>query len=444
MLWASDWILLNLWTSVGTAFMQECLEEYYGYNTFHFVFPLSARQVASAGFASAGLLYRFTNKFYRNDGYLFKEGKLCIPQGSIRELLLKKARGGGLMGHFGVAKTLSMLQEHLYWPKMRRDVERLCEHCITCRKAKSKVMPHGLYTPLPIPNAPWMDISMDFVLGLPRTKNNKDSIFVLVDRFSKMAHFIPCNKTNDASHDVSHVANLFFRDIMRLHGVPRTIVSDRDDGQTKVVNWVLSMLLRTIIKKSLRTWEESLPHVEFAYNRSIHSATKMSPFEIVYGFNPLTPLDLLPLPTEQIVNKDGRIKAESVKKLHQQVRDSIEKRTRQYEQQANKGRKRVTFEPGDWVWLHIRKERFPSQRKSKLMPREDGDDLWTNRFQEGGTDVITTSKDPEEFPSRPMTHARAKQFQEAMGNLFSQGLNLKEETPALIEQCNILLVHEFS
>ncbi|KAL4318150.1 hypothetical protein GQ457_18G010020 [Hibiscus cannabinus] len=322
-----------------------------------------------------------------------------------------------------------------------------------------------------------------------------------------LTHFIPCNKTNEASH----VANLFLREIMRLHGVPRTIVSDRDvkflsnfwralwskigtkllfsttchpqtDGQTEVVNRVLTILLRTIIQKNLQTWEESLPHVEFAYNQSIHTTTKCSTFEVVYGFNPLTPLDLLPLPADKIMNKDGHNKAEFVKKLHQQVRDNIEKRTRQYEQHANKGRKRVTFKPGDWVWLHMRKERFPAQRKSKLMPRGDGpfqvlkrinenayqidlpseynvsatlnvadlspydadDDLGTNHFKEGGTDMIANDKDPEEFPSGPITRARARKFQAAMESLFCHDLDMRKETPSLRDDFHLLLVHEFA
>lgn len=107
---------------------------------------------------------------------------------------------------------------------MRRDVEKACERCVTCKQAKSKVQSHGLYTPLPIPLHPWHEISMDFVVGLPRTKTGKDSVFVVVDRFSKMAHFIICHKTDDAVN----VVNLFFKEIVRLHGMPRTIVSDRD------------------------------------------------------------------------------------------------------------------------------------------------------------------------------------------------------------------------
>ena len=77
---------------------------------------------------------------------------------------------------------------HFFWPKMRRDVERFVARCTTCQKAKSRLNPHGLYMPLPVPSIPWADISMDFILGLPRTKRGRDSIFVVVDRFSKMAH----------------------------------------------------------------------------------------------------------------------------------------------------------------------------------------------------------------------------------------------------------------
>jgi hypothetical protein len=232
-------------------------------------------------------------KFYRLDGYLFRENRLCVPNSSMRELLVREAHGGGLMGHFGVRKTLDVLHEHFFLPKMKRDVERVCARCVTCRQAKSRVLPHGLYTPLPVPSAPWVDISMDFVLGLPRSRKGRDSIFVVVDRFSKMAHFISCHKTDDATH----IADLFFREIVRLHGVPRSIVSDRDvkflsyfwkvlwgklgtkllfsttchpqtDGQTEVVNRTLSTLLRTIIQKNLKNWEDCLPFIEFAYNRS--------------------------------------------------------------------------------------------------------------------------------------------------------------------------------
>ncbi|KAH9717001.1 Endonuclease [Citrus sinensis] len=277
------------------------------------------------------------------------------------------------------------------------NVERICEKCITCKHAKSRVLPHGLYNPLPIPSEPWVDISMDFVLGLPRSKRGNDSAFVFVDRFSKMTHFIPCHKTDDATN----IANLFFKEIVRFYGVPRSIVSDRDakflshfwktlwgklgikilfsttchpqtDGQTEVVNRTLSTLLLAIIQKNLKTWEECLPHVEFAYNRTVHSATKFSPFEIVYGFNTLTPLDLLPLPIDERANMDGKKKVEFVKQLHERTRQHIEKRTEQYATQANKGRKQVVFQPGDWVWVHMRKERFPAQRRSKLLPRGDG------------------------------------------------------------------------
>jgi transposase InsO family protein len=242
---------------------------------------------------------------------------------------LQEAHGSGLMGYFGVKKMEDVLAAHFFWLRMQRDMERYVSRCTTCNKAKSRLNPHGPYMPLPVPRAPWEDISMDFVLGLPRTKRGRDSVFMVVDCFSKMVHFIPCHKTDNASH----VADLFFNEVVRLHGVPNTIVFDRDakflshfwrtlwyklgtkllfsttchpqtDGQMEVVNRTLSTMLWAVLKDNLRLWEECLPHIEFAYNRSIHFTTKLSPFMIVYGFNPRAPIDLLPLPPSKIMNLD--------------------------------------------------------------------------------------------------------------------------------------------
>jgi hypothetical protein len=247
--------------------------------------------------------------------------------------------------------------------------------------------------PLPTPSVPWEDIFIDFVLGLPGTKSGCDSIFVVVDRFSKMTHFILCHKTDDASH----IADLFFQEIIRLHGVPNTIVYDRDtkflshfwrtlwakvgtkllfsttchpqtDGQTELVNRTLSTMLRAVLKKNIKIWEECLPLIEFSYNRSLHSTTKMCPFEIVYGFLPHAPIDLMSLPSSEKINFDAKQRAELMLKMHETTRENIERMNAKYKISGDKGRKQLDFEHGDLVWLHLRKERFPDLRKSKLMP----------------------------------------------------------------------------
>jgi len=109
-------------------------------------------------------------KFYLFEGHLFNKGKLCIPQGSVRKFLVKEGHEGGLIDYFGVDKTLTMLKDKFYWPQMSVYVQRYCTKCLLYHQAKSKLMPHGFYTPLPIPKAPWEDVSMDFILGLPQTQ----------------------------------------------------------------------------------------------------------------------------------------------------------------------------------------------------------------------------------------------------------------------------------
>ncbi|GKA63899.1 putative reverse transcriptase domain-containing protein [Tanacetum coccineum] len=243
---------------------------------------------------------------------------LCIPLCSLREDIFLEGHAGGLTGHFGRDKTLALLREQFYWPKMERDVNKLLERCRTCHIAKTHSSNAGLYTPLSVPVAPWEDVSLDFVLGFPRTQRAKDFVMVVVDRFSKMAHFVPCSKMFDASQ----VARLYFAEIVKLHGVPKTLTSDRD------VKFSLGNLLGILIGDNAKQWDLILPQAEFAYNRSVNRTTGKSPFEVVYGRNPITPIDLVPV-------------------------------------------RKVLYREGDLVWIHLRKERFPTGHFGKLKPRGD-------------------------------------------------------------------------
>jgi hypothetical protein len=183
-------------------------------------------------------------------------------------------------------------------------------------------------------------------------------------------------------------------------------------------------------------------------------------FEIVYDFNPLTPLDLLPLPVDEKTSLDGQKKVEMVKKLHESVRQHIEKKNEQYATKTNKDRRQVIFEPGDWVWVHIRNEIFAARRRSKLHPKGDGpfqvlmsinnnaykldllgeyntsaifnvsdlspfdvgDDSRTNPFEERGNDgnQQASLKDPLCVPIGPITRARSKMIKEALSGLIQE------------------------
>ena len=128
-----------------------------------------------------------------------------------------------------------------------------------------------------------------------------------------------------------------------------------------------------MLKGNHRSWDECLPHIEFAYNRVVHSTTKLPPFEVVYGFNPFTPLDLLPLPIAfDFVHKEGVSKSKFIKDLHEKVKGQIQAQMDKIVHSKNKGKRVPPFNERDLVWLHLRKEIFPQLRKSKLSLRGDG------------------------------------------------------------------------
>jgi hypothetical protein len=189
-------------------------------------------------------------------------------------------------------------------------------------------------------------MSMDFVLGLPRTQKGSDSIFVVVDTFSNIAHFIPCRKTNNATH----IDNFFFKEVVRLHGLPRTIVSERDtkfvghfwrtlwkslgtnlsfslayhpqtDGHIEVVNRSLGNLLISLVIEQGHQWDQILAQAEFAFNNLVNRRTGKIPFEIVYGIQPRGIIELRDLNQDEFTSVGEEYFATEMKKLHDRIRE---------------------------------------------------------------------------------------------------------------------------
>src|ERR1041384_2494804 len=144
-------------------------------------------------------------------------------------------------------------------------------------------------------------------------------------------------------------------------------MSSPTHGQTEVVNRTLSTMLRVVLKSNLKMWEECLPHIEFAYNRSLHSTTKMCPFEIVYGFLPRAPIDLLPLPSSEKVNFDAKQRAELILIMHELTKENIERMNAKYKLAGDRGRKHVVFEPGDLPLPSSEKVNFDAKQRAELI-----------------------------------------------------------------------------
>lgn len=138
--------------------------------------------------------------------------------------LIKELHGGGLGGNFGVANTIMLVKDRYFWPSINKDVKKFFECYRFFQLAKGRSQNRGLYTPFPVPKVPWEDVNKDFVLGLPRMHRKGDLLMVIVDRFLNMTHFIACKRTSDATK----VVVLFFKEVVRLHGLPRTITSNID------------------------------------------------------------------------------------------------------------------------------------------------------------------------------------------------------------------------
>ena len=240
--------------------------------------------------------------FYLQDGLLCHLGHLCVPSSKCVKLIWE-AHYSQVAWHFVVEKTKAVMHKYFYCPKLRQDVSRYIQPCTSYAIAKLNIKKHGLYTPLLTLDKSWESISMDYMSGLLTTKHGDDCIFVVVDRFSKMAILTSYKKTIIAKA----TAKLFFEWLWIHFGLPQTIVYDRDsrflstfwsslwslldtkltksttfhpqtDGQMKVVNRMDMHIFQAYNSQHPRTWDDILLYVQHSYNRAIHSSIGHKPF----------------------------------------------------------------------------------------------------------------------------------------------------------------------
>ena len=333
-----------------------------------------------------------------SDGIIHRNGRTMIPASdlSLKADILHECHDIPTSGHLGTAKTLELVKRQFYWNAMDKEVKEYVTSCLQCQRDKpSNQAPIGLLQPLPIPERPWSSVSMDLITQLPRTVNGFDAIFVVVCRFTKMVHYIPCVTAATAPQ----LAKLFFREVVRHHGMPLSIVSDRDprftslfwqglwkmwgtklamstayhpqtDGQTERANRTLEDMIRHYVSSDQSDWDEHLPALEFAYNNSKQASTNMTPFQMNNVQQPHLPL------TEAMKSKTDCTNPTAIERteiFHRQIKEateSIQAAQQRQKKYADEHRRDVQFKVGDRVLLSTAHLRFLHKDKaSKLLPK---------------------------------------------------------------------------
>jgi hypothetical protein len=320
--------------------------------------------------ADDGLIYEVRNR----------EPRLCIPNDyALRTGILRERHDAPSAGHFGVEKTVTNIQRSYWWPGLRTEVNKYVTSCDNCQRNKpTHQSPAGLLQSLPVPQGRWEDISMDFIVQLPSTPRGHDAILVVVDRLTKRAHFIATKTAVSAPE----VAQLFIDNIFRLHGLPKTIVSDRDprfvgafwrslfqllgvqlrpstafhpqsDGQTERTNRTLEQMLRHYVNYQQDDWDLRLAPAEFAYNNAEQSSTRMSPFFSDLGRHPRMADDLM-VPHDYHDNTAVENTASFLNRMNrilQEAQEAIQLAQERQAFYANARRHEEGFQVGDMVWL---------------------------------------------------------------------------------------------
>ena len=328
------------------------------------------------------------------DGVMYKEGKVYVPKDEkLRAEIIRLHHDTPIGGHGGQWKTVELVTRNFWWPGITKEVKRYVEGCDACQRNKNHTeQPAGKLMSNSIPEKPWTHISVDFITKLPLAQGY-DSILVVVDRLTKMVHFIPTTEKTLAEG----LARLFRDNVWKLHGLPESIISDRGpqfaaglmrelnemlgiksklstvfhsqtDRQTERVNQELEQYLRMFIDHRQEQWPEWLGTAEFAYNNKVHSSTRTSPFKANYEQDPR-------------MGFEGRKKGKyagaekfikKMKEIQGEVKAELGKAQEDMRKYANRKRSGVEeYKVGDLVMLSTKdlKYQMVGRRTEKLTER---------------------------------------------------------------------------
>jgi hypothetical protein len=332
------------------------------------------------------------------EGVLWFNECLVVPKDhKLRKQIMDEAHLSKSSIHPGSTKMYQDLKQSFWWTLMKREIAKYVSECDICQRVKaSHLKTAGILQPLSIPSWKWEDMSMDFIVGLPNTSLRHDSIWVIVDRLTKTSHFLPVHTTYNAKK----YAEIYLNQIVRLHGIPKTIISDRGTlfvarfweqlqdalgtklirssayhsqtyGQTERINQILEDMLRACVLQFDKGWDKCLSLAEFFYNNSYQTSIKMAPFEALYGRRCRTPLSWSQTGERKVFEPDLVIEAEDKVRIIQSNLKAAQSRQKSY---ADIRRRPLQFQIGDFVYLRVSPTRGIQRFgvKGKLAPRYIG------------------------------------------------------------------------
>ena len=327
---------------------------------------------------------RYPDCTVRN-GLLFdNRGRLIIPDDRVlKTRILYELHDSHLAGHMGINKTEELVARYFWWRGLRDDVTAYVNDCVVCQLSKGDQQPPaGLLQPIPIPAHRWECVTMDFVGPLPRTTSGHDGVFIVIDKLTKMTHLMASSQ--GVNNDAVGTARLFFDGVVRLHGIPLSIISDRDsrflshfwsalwkltgtrlkpataehpqtDGQTEIMVKQLKRYLTSYSQDHPEEWDQHLTAAEIAINNSVQASTGFTPFFLNYGRHPHLPLQTA-MRDAGLCNNPAAV--ETVEQLYEDIeRAKTHLRRAQQTQKefADRRRQDVQYQVGDRVFLRIPK-----------------------------------------------------------------------------------------